>query len=112
MDDSLKTSVSCLRCIIKNCPVIKTNESGFCYECEKFPCLRLKQLDKRYKTKYRMSMLENLSLIKENGIEYFLQREEKRWTCPICGEIVCVHRNICPNCKTDVSEVTGGVSGK
>lgn len=87
-------------CIIKNCPVIQNNKSGFCYECVKFPCKRLKQLDKRYRTKYHMSMIENLVTIKEQGVEAFLQSEEKRWTCCVCGSIVCVHKEACLKCKT------------
>ena len=57
------------RCIIRNCETIKNNRSGFCYECEIFPCRRLKQLDKRYTTKYHMSMLANLSMIRDAGID-------------------------------------------
>jgi len=104
MDDALKTSVSCLKCIIKNCDTIQNNEPGFCYDCEKYPCQRLKQLDKRYRLKYHMSMLENLETIKQNGITYFLDQEEKRWACPKCGNIICVHRNICLNCHSVVFE--------
>lgn len=91
-----KGSVSC---IIKNCTEIKKSKSGFCYECEKMPCARLKQLDKRYKTKYHMSMLENLLNIKEKGIDKFLEDEEMRWKCPNCGNIVSVHRAVCMNCN-------------
>lgn len=99
-NDIASKSNSCLNCIIKNCSVIQNNMSGFCYECEKFPCLRLKQLDKRYMTKYNMSMIENLEAIKIYGMEMFLQREEKRWTCSECGRILCVHRCVCPTCKS------------
>ncbi len=88
----------CVSCIIKNCHVIKENKSGFCFECDKMPCRRLKQLDKRYKTKYHMSMLENLNYIKENGIEKFIDNEESRWACPKCGNIVSVHRTECQKC--------------
>jgi len=106
MYDALKISVSCQRCIIKNCPIIKINESGFCYECDKYPCHRLKQLDKRYRLKYHMSMIENLETIKQNGLTYFLDQEEIKWACPKCGSIICVHRNICPNCKSVIFEDT------
>lgn len=58
-------------CIIKNCPVIRSNKAGFCFDCHKLPCLRLKLLDKRYRTKYHMSMLENLEHIKQYGMEKF-----------------------------------------
>lgn len=91
---------SCSNCVIKNCTVIQSNETGFCYECDKYPCRRLKELDKRYKTKYNMSMIENLEYIKQYGIDSFLQNEEVRWSCKVCGNIVCVHHFICDNCKT------------
>jgi hypothetical protein len=87
-------------CIIKNCPVIQNNDSGLCYECDKFPCQRLKQLDKRYRTKYHMSMIENLENIKKHGLDAFLQQEAKRWACSECGSIVCVHKEACPKCKS------------
>lgn len=90
--------VSCTRCIIVNCEVIKTNQSGFCFECPKYPCLRLKQLDKRYRTKYAMSMIENLEYIHENGLRSFSLKEKKRWRCSKCGGVICVHRGYCFNC--------------
>jgi hypothetical protein len=96
-----KGSVSC---IIKNCSVIQSNESGFCFECDKYPCRRLKQLDKRYQTKYHMSMLENLEQINQDGIDSFLRNEENKWTCKECGNIVCVHRAFCLVCKTPYIE--------
>ncbi|NTU89112.1 MAG: DUF3795 domain-containing protein [Actinobacteria bacterium] len=89
---------SCLRCIIRNCPTITSNESGFCYECEKYPCKRLKQLDKRYRTKYHMSMLENLESIKNSGMAAFLQEQKERWTCPTCKDYLSVHRDACLTC--------------
>jgi rubrerythrin len=64
----------------------------------------MKQLDKRYRIKYRMSMIENLEWIKEHGIEDFLKREEIRWQCPSCGNIVSVHRLECPDCGEPCKE--------
>lgn len=95
-----------ISCVIKNCPEIKKSQTGFCYECDKMPCKRLKQLDKRYKTKYHMSMLENLINIKEQGIDKFLENEEKRWKCPKCGNVVSVHRASCVKCNEKIFEVT------
>lgn len=91
---------NCSSCIIRNCPVIQSNKSEFCFECDKFPCQRLKQLDIRYQTKYHMSMIENLENIKQYGIDKFLENEKIRWTCKECGNIVCVHKFICIACKT------------
>lgn len=101
-DDSGYKAKSCSGCIIKNCPTIKSNKSGFCYDCENYPCKRLIQLDKRYTTKYNMSMLENLQHIKEYGMKSFLKNEEKKWTCKQCGNIICVHKSICFRCNSPV----------
>ncbi|NJK85270.1 MAG: hypothetical protein HC906_04190 [Bacteroidales bacterium] len=79
--------------------------SGFCYECLKFPCIRLRQLDKRYHTKYRMSMIENLEFIRDKGIEKFLEKEETRWNCIHCGAVVSVHRNFCLHCKRKLHRI-------
>jgi hypothetical protein len=96
-DDAQKMA-SCTRCVIKNCETLKSNKSGFCYECAIIPCLRLRQLDKRYRTKYKMSMLENLSQIKETGLNVFIENERERWKCPQCGGVICVHSGYCLVC--------------
>ncbi|MCF8374507.1 MAG: DUF3795 domain-containing protein [Bacteroidales bacterium] len=90
----------CRSCAIVNCDKLAKTESGFCYECGIFPCARLKRLDKRYRTKYGMSMIENLNFIQVYGLESFLINEEKRWACPDCGVGLCVHRNECLSCHS------------
>ncbi|MGD9143212.1 MAG: DUF3795 domain-containing protein, partial [Dehalococcoidia bacterium] len=85
-------------CTVRNCETIKSNRSGYCYECDGFPCKRLKQLDKRYTTKYHMSMLENLEMIKNEGIDALLAREEEKWKCPECGGVISCHNGICYTC--------------
>ena len=61
-DDENKPS-QCRSCSIVNCESLAKTKSGFCYECKKYPCARLKNLDKRYREKYGMSMIENLLYI-------------------------------------------------
>jgi hypothetical protein len=73
----------------------------FCFECGGFPCKRLEALDKRYRTKYRLSMLENLNAIKERGMESFLKEQQEKWGCPNCGGMVCCHIGLCLNCQLD-----------
>jgi len=92
----------CRKCIIKNCDQIASNESGFCYECTKYPCTRLKNLDKRYRNKYHMSMLENLETIKSKGLKAFVKQNTQRWTCAECGARLCVHREQCPECGVTI----------
>ena len=61
----------------------------FCCDCAEFPCDRLGRLDRRYRTRYGMSQIENLECIRDKGIRKFLANERKKW---ICEEVVfCVH---------------------
>jgi nickel-dependent lactate racemase len=95
---SADKAVSVRRCIIIKCVNLEKTTSKFCYECEKYPCKRLKQLDKRYRTKYKTSFIENLAMIKEKGIDSFLAFESERRTCPHCGSVLSVHRENCLIC--------------
>lgn len=86
-------------CTIRNCEQITKGKAKYCFEsCDIFPCTRLKQLDKRYRARYGMSMIDNLAMIHEFGIGYFLQNEQEKWTCPECGEMICAHKPICLSC--------------
>ena len=95
---SADKAISVRRCIIIKCVHLDKTTSKFCYECEKYPCKRLKQLDKRYRTKYKTSFIENLTIIKDKGIDKFLVFESKRRTCPNCGSVLSVHRDHCLVC--------------
>ncbi len=64
----------------------------YCFCCDSFPYDRLNRLDKRYRTKYGMSMIDNLENIRKFGIKHFIRNEKERWSCPECGEILCVHK--------------------
>ena len=93
-----KEPVTIASCKIKNCATFKNRKSKFCFECEGFPCDKLNHLDKRYRTKYKMSMIENLENIKQLGVREFMKNEKIRWTCSQCGETICVHRGLCYTC--------------
>jgi tetratricopeptide (TPR) repeat protein len=96
--DDFHKAVTVIKCKIKNCIIYQTSEAKFCFECEQFPCDNLKHLDKRYRTKYNMSMVENLENIKNFGIRTFLGTEKKKWTCSECGGTICVHKGYCYSC--------------
>ena len=91
-------SISVLNCRIKNCDELNNNKLRFCNKCKKFPCQRIKHIDKRYRTKYFMSMIENLENISKYGIRQFVKNERDRWTCSTCGGIMCVHHGACFTC--------------
>ena len=86
------------QCRIKNCSTFEEGKARFCFSCETFPCDRLNHLDKRYRTKYKMSMIENLGHIKKLGLKKFVANERKRWACSECGGTVCVHKGCCSSC--------------
>ena len=85
----------------KRCPPLLSGEIKYCYQCQDLPCKTLLNIDRRYRTYYRMSMIDNLKYIKENGIRQFLEKEREKWQCPECGEVICCHNGICFNCGLD-----------
>ena len=84
------------------CELLGKGKIRFCFECEDYPCKRLKALDKRYRTKYHMSMIENLNYIRDNGLKSFLENEKNKWRCTGCGGRICCHNGLCLNCNIDV----------
>jgi hypothetical protein len=88
----------CSNCTISACEHVRRR---YTHDCGSFPCRRLQQLDKRYRTKYRMSMLDNLAAIKEHGIRAFVKSERERWTCHACGGTIDVHHYRCSSCDKE-----------
>lgn len=84
----------CVACRIKHCEE-RAAEEGFCFGCATYPCARLRQLDRRYRSKYGMSLIENLETVRTLGLEAFVVRERERWRCPACGGVICVRREDC-----------------
>ena len=84
----------------KNCTIsaCENVRGKYHHACADYPCKRLKQLDKRYRTRYGMSMLGNLAAIEEHGIREFVRTERERWTCKVCGGTINVHKGICSDC--------------
>ena len=93
-----KKTYHCTVCSIKACAEKIGNEKSLCYECKKFPCRRIKDLDKRYTQKYNESPIKNLLRIKEAGLKQFITDEELKWKCSKCGQLLCVHRAVCLKC--------------
>lgn len=95
---SLNKPNHCINCSIKTCELLSKGKSKYCFACDKYPCSKIKNLDKRYRAKYGMSMIENLNNIKEIGIRKFTIKEKQKWICSKCGNIICVHRDVCLVC--------------
>lgn len=87
-------------CFFHNCQTLQANKSGFCFECGRFPCKKLEQLDTKHKNHDGLSMIDNLKYISEYGMQDFLKAESVKWKCPECGGLVCVgaHEILCSAC--------------
>lgn len=96
-DDEGKPT-TCASCLIKNCDELARDGLRYCFSCPRYPCARLRRLDKRYRTRYGMSMIANLENIRELGIRHFVREEAARWTCPECGDLISVHKPQCLSC--------------
>jgi len=94
--DTVVKPVTRSRCFIKNCSAEKNIQ--FCYACTVFPCQRIKHMDTRYRTRYGMSVIENLKDMKKSGVRAYLNHETSRWSCPFCGGTICVHQGCCVAC--------------
>lgn len=92
--------LSCTQCIIVNCSEKSGDPTKLCYICSKYPCKRLKDLNKRYSTYYGESLVENFQKIEQLGLDQFVAEAENFWRCPGCGELVNVHRPVCLHCNT------------
>lgn len=89
-------------CFIKRgCKILGRGDIKYCFECEDMPCENLGRIDKRYRKRYNMSMVENLRELEENGMNQFLKRQEEKYECPKCGDIISVHDGNCYACMLD-----------
>lgn len=55
-------------------------------------------------SKYHMSMIGNLAVIRSAGMPSFLRQQEEAYRCSVCGATVCVHRDECPSCNASAWE--------
>jgi len=85
----------------RNCEIhVCATERGLalCVDCEDFPCVRIKRLDKSYRKRYQLSLIENARRFRELGGEQFMQEEVAKLTCTDCGGAISVHDGFCTEC--------------
>jgi hypothetical protein len=82
----------------RECRFLLDCKVEYCFQCGEYPCRRLLRIDARYRSRYSMSMIENLESIKKSGVSEFLRGEELKWRCPECGGVICCHNGLCFGC--------------
>ncbi|MDL2253846.1 DUF3795 domain-containing protein [Ruminococcaceae bacterium OttesenSCG-928-I18] len=98
---------SCQNCLRRNCAAEKGH--AWCFECEDFPCKHIKTLDKSYRRRYHISLIEDGHLAAKQGVSALLDTHGARYRCPACGGIACQHDGICSECG---EKVTWELDGK
>lgn len=92
----------CVTCPIRHCVYLPADGPVFCYACtHKFPCRRLREMDKHYRLNYGNGMLDNLCQIRDNGFAAFAAGEQRKWICPSCARYLCIHSAECLCCGAE-----------
>ena len=98
----------CEKCARKRCAA--EHAVLTCAACQKYPCVRIKPLNKRYLERYGVDLAANCRSALELGIDEFMIREKVRWTCPDCGGIRSQHDGKCSECGRDYGQPAREVS--
>ncbi len=94
-DPKTITRKSCRQCAKKECA--KAKGYTHCFECGKYPCSRIKPLEKRYNQNYRISLVENSRIAKEEGIDALMREQRAAFLCD-CGGAISEHTGVCNEC--------------
>jgi hypothetical protein len=87
----------CQQCYIRKCTEKKRIEG--CHQCNEFPC--------KFITKFPIEVgkkviLRAIPFRREHGTERWVEEEEKRYTCPECGNPLFRGAKRCNKCKVPV----------
>ena len=93
--------------IKRDCEKIRKKQIRFCYECAQMPCKELAKIDSYYIARYGMSMVKNLNVIREEGMDAFLKEQVEKYRCPNCGDVVSVHDGKCYACSYQTEKPKG-----
>ncbi len=89
----------CARCEMRVCAREKGLE--FCSQCIDFPCRTITAF-KNDKAPHHSPILKNLEEIEKEGIEAWLKKEEKRWSCSGCGARFTWYNETCSECGEEL----------
>lgn len=94
----------CRECKIKDCAV--SHGVDFCFDCPSFPCVIIKRLDRSYRQRYQVSLIDGAVLLKSIGAKQYLLNEKAKWSCADCGGVVSLHDRVCSECGKAVRPST------
>ncbi len=85
----------CRQCKIKDCAA--SQGLKFCHQCPTYPCPPVRRMDKSYRQRYQVSLIEMAERRKEVGVKQFLMEERRKWNCA-CGGVISLHDQVCSEC--------------
>lgn len=82
-------------CFIKRgCTKLSQHQTQSCHQCDVMPCKNLDRLDKRYRERYGMSMVENLKMLKAKGMASLWKTKLRSTDAPTAEtRFVCMMEN-------------------
>lgn len=89
-----RRTVYCRTCAFVPCAAEKGIE--FCGECEQFPCAELVTF--RDERPHRIEIFDNLTRLREVGVEAWMEEVARRYRCGSCGTINSAYDLACRNC--------------
>lgn len=92
----------CRKCKIKDC--IAEKGLSYCFQCPGYPCKLIKNLEKSYNKRYQASLMANSELVRQGGLELFMERQKEGYTCPKCGGVISLHDRACSECQEKVQQ--------
>ena len=106
--DEFKPEFCSTRCQIINCEHLPSLHGDYCDACSQYPCEHLKEREYRYMNQYPLpeSPTNNLKMIREKGMAYFLESQKEKWSCLDCGGIISVHTGLCSKCHKNYGRKT------
>jgi hypothetical protein len=106
--------VKCLGCLSEklnpdemNCELMKCakmRKVKVCVLCKDYPCGKTNKFYSQ-KNVWTAEMVKNLAVIKEKGLDKWLEEQKARWSCPKCGVRVSYCDKKCPKCGTGLKNI-------
>jgi hypothetical protein len=87
--------------IKKNCNAGISKDIQYCFQDPNFPCEKRESLDARYCRDYGTSPITNLIVIRDQGMDAFLDQQYQAFTCGNCGGTISVHNGFCYDCQKE-----------
>ena len=97
----------CSKCPFRKCA---RNKIGIetCLDCKNYPCWRFKitaLIVKVLNLETRLPHLKaknfNLEVIKNNGMTFWLEEQDRKWQCPHCRKRLSWYRASCIDCNSN-----------